>query len=531
MKRLTILLLVLALSLGSLIALIEKPELFSSKKEIAGSSTSLNYNFGINSALPSFGANEAKMAIGASRIAKAHIGWSRIEFNYSSPMHFGYYDKAFFLQRDRGIRTLGLLSFPGSGTSMSSWRTYVNTTVKHYKNKIYAWEIMNEADVYLSSGDYAKYLSEAYNIIKANTPSATVVTSGITSRQEAADFIDGLASAGVWNKFDAVGLHIYHAGPPEQVNFGGGSVATEVSRIVGSINRNGGGKKIWITEIGYKGSEYGSTKQGNLLARAAIMARSFNEVDKIFFYRLYDNSGDKYGLLSEALKEKASYYKVANVVERFIGKRGAGGKIFTSYNVVDDNDPVPSGWNAGNTTNASLILGGDWGYNGMALTMEYYFDQGQDKAYTSSEKVMGDTWPPSAIGMWIKGDNSKNFWKFRMEDNEGETFQLDFGALSSDWQHVQFVFGQDPAITSWGGNGQIDYPLHFQSVLIDKMGGQDSGKGWIDRIGWLPDVDTYAYKFGDSVFYWKEKGSGYYRICGRKLLFNESVRYFKGGCQ
>ena len=141
---------------------------------------------------------------------------------------------------------LALLSYPGSDVTHDDWKSFVQTVVDHFGSQISAWEIMNEVDTALSGSDYVTYLNEARDIIKANNGSATIVASGITSRIEATSFWDGIAAAGGWDSFDKIGLHIYHSGAPETVNFGGGNILGEISRVVGSINKNGGGKKYGL---------------------------------------------------------------------------------------------------------------------------------------------------------------------------------------------------------------------------------------------------------------------------------------------
>jgi len=489
-------------------------------------STNLNDQFGINGALPSLTTNTSKMTSGAAKIAEAHLGWSRHEFHYSSRMSYNFYDSAKRAQDAKGIKTLGLLAYPGR-KDINIWKNYVRSVVGHYGSSITAWEIMNEIDNHLTASEYAEYLKEAHTIIKGINPNAIVISSGISSRPEAASFIDGLASAGVWDKFDAVGLHIYHAGSPETVNWGGGNVSSEISRIIGSINRNGGNKKIWITEIGYQSSEVGEENQGNFLARASIMAKSFPEVDKIFFYRLYDNSDQRFGLTNSAFSQKKSFNIIKNTVNELNGK-GPGEQIFTSYDVLDNNEPSPSGWDTGETTNTDLGLSGDSGIDNTALKMHYRFNMGSDYAYASAEKLMGQVEHPAAITAWVKGDNSKNVIKLRMLDNEGETFQLDFGSLSSNWQNVRFIFNRDPGITSWDGNGQLDFPIQFKGIIIDRQGGQEEGEIMIDKIGFLPNIDTYAYKFGDFVSYWKQEGTGRFGICGQDHDFNGTPQLLSG---
>lgn len=195
------------------------------------------------------------------------------------------------------------MTYPAGG-SHDAWKEYVEAVVDRYPG-VSAWEIMNEADNYLSAADYTPYLQEAYDIIKSKG-SATVVLTGLTARWEMYPFYDGVAAAGGWNYFDAVGLHIFHDGPPTEDSYNNGILSQEVKKVINAINNNGGGKPIWVTEFGFDSNLYGLENQSNWMIEGLNIVSGFGEVQKILIYRLYDRD-TAHGLITAGFANKPVY--------------------------------------------------------------------------------------------------------------------------------------------------------------------------------------------------------------------------------
>lgn len=243
----------------------------------------------------------------ASKMSAAGFGWAREEYAYPV-VDFASYDSAYSKLRANNLQILGLLTY-SSGVSHSEWKNYVNKVVGHFPG-VGAWEVMNEADNYLSPADYAVYLKEANEIIKGKG-SAAVICSGLSARKEVYPFWDGLKAAGAWDSFDAIGLHMFHDGTPFEDSYNNGTFRQEIQKVVNTINNNGGGKPIWITEMGYDSSNYGIKNQANWLVDSLKIAQSFSEVNKVFIFRAYDH-GNGLGLLTSDLGEKEAYIAVKN---------------------------------------------------------------------------------------------------------------------------------------------------------------------------------------------------------------------------
>ncbi len=480
--------------------------------------------FGVNDAVSSLSSDSAKTAA-VSKITGAGFGWVRSEVSYSSTIDYAPYDAAHQKIKAAGLKTLVLLTYPGSDKSHDDWKAYVTSVTSHFGSDAAAYEIMNEADNYLSAADYVTYASEARDIILAANSSAKIISTGITSRIEATNFWDGIKAAGGWGLFNTLGLHVYHSGNPEKVNFGGGDLVGELDRVVGNINKNGGGKTIWVTETGYA-SSIGADNQANWYARALTMMQSVSLVERVFIYRLYDGSGDTYGILNSSLAEKSSYSIVKDAVN-FLSGAGSGTKLTPQGKTALDSLESVTKWDTTPTSNGSTTLSSVTGYTGNGMKIEYSFNS--DSAYAIAEKNIAISGTPTAIASWINGDDTKNVWKFRFKDKNGETFQTDLGSIPAGWHYKQFSIGVDDAVTSWGGDGKIDFPISFNAIVLDRQGGAASASGIVDEIIAISgSADLNAYQFGANVAYWKASGSNTATLCGATRTFTETPQYLTG---
>lgn len=487
---------------------------------------SLATEFGVVGAVPSFTSDNSKQQA-IDKIAEAGFGWMRHEFDYNNPMSFEHYDAAHNKAKAKGIKTLGLLLYIGSDKSHDDWKNYVRSVVSHYGSDIPAWEIMNEADNYLSSADYVVYLKEARDIIKEINPAAIVVLTGITSRPETPNFWNGVAAADGWSAFDVAGLHVYHDGNPEKVNFGGGDLSAEFDRASAALKKNGGGKKIWITETGFATVAVGADNQADWLARNLILGRANSNIEKIFVYRLTDDNKATYGLMGSDFSERPSYGRVKAVISNLAGAN-YGTRLYPSTKQSLDGLEAINGWTTKATTNGTANLSTVAGKTGNAMKIEYNFTA--DKAYAVAEKDLPVDGQPEAFAAWFYGDDTKNVWKYRFKDAKAETFQADLGNLVSGWNYKQFTIGQDVAYVSWDGDGVIDYPIKFTAVVVDRQGGEAVAGGMVDEIiAVTGGADLQAYQFGsDKIVYWKVSGPANAELCGARRDFSPTPAYASG---
>ncbi len=253
-------------------------------------------------------------------MSKLGVGWAREEYTYSDAVNFAPYDAAYSRLRAANIKILGLLTY-SSGKSHAQWRTYVTSVVNHFPS-VPAWEIMNEADNYLSPADYVPFLKEAHDIIKARNSSSKVILSGITARVESPNFWNGVAAAGGWGYFDAAGLHVFHNTDPYHDSYNNGTLAQEIQHAIDSLNHNGGGKKIWLSEFGWDSNKFGTDNQATWFSQGLPIVHNFSEVEKIFIFRMYDQ-GNGLGLLTSSFAEKPAFGAVKDTISRIISGQAA----------------------------------------------------------------------------------------------------------------------------------------------------------------------------------------------------------------
>jgi len=265
-------------------------------------------DFGVVSFISSLPQNSDKQAM-IAKIKKAGFGWVREEYTYTLPMNYFPFDQAYKRIVPAGLNILGLLTYPGPEQSHEVWKKYVTETVDRYP-AVSAWEIMNEADNYLSAADYTVYLKEASEIIRAKS-NKRIICTGITARVGDNQFWDGIAEAGGWDAFDGIGLHIYHFGDPYQDTNDNGTFAQEIQKTIDSANKNGGGKTIWVTEFGYDTNDYSQADQAKWLVESLSIMKAMPEVERGFVFRLYEHDNGL-GLLDKDYSEKESFNALKN---------------------------------------------------------------------------------------------------------------------------------------------------------------------------------------------------------------------------
>jgi hypothetical protein len=190
----------------------------------------------------------------------------------------------------------------GAGASaeprnMADWRRYVDAVVKRYRGRIAAYEIWNEAIVpafYTGTPQtMAELTKQAYGVIKADDPRATVVSAGPYTNNIAARWLDQYLSAGAGRYFDVVGLHIYMQTPELMMT------GYEPLRQV--LANHGINKPVWDTETGYsykwklpKAQWPGYVERSLLLAAAGGLSRVYWYAwDNVYWsgLRLVENDG------------------------------------------------------------------------------------------------------------------------------------------------------------------------------------------------------------------------------------------------
>ena len=200
------------------------------------------------------GAYRLKRTIGAMELAG--IRSVRCDFDrWSMKRPDGNWDFANYDALANELETHGITILPilygdkKPPFDMEEYKEYIRTIVRHFKHRLPAVEIWNEANLrdYFreSPQEYAKILKAAYEAVKSVDPSILVAytgTAGVPS-----DWIRKTFEAGAGSSFDIMNVHPYsHPAQPEC------SMDTRLERLRLLMAEFGIAEKpIWITEIGW----------------------------------------------------------------------------------------------------------------------------------------------------------------------------------------------------------------------------------------------------------------------------------------
>lgn len=252
----------------------------------------------------------------ASSMANLGIGWVRVGATKNGNAEGR--DRTVLAANEKGINMI--MCFYDIGTaeytteSAAEYNEFLRDTVRRYKNMVKCWEIGNEQNLNVDEANgktlqnYAYRLRDAYNIIKAEDPEATVVLGGI-SEWTAEDFVEKFASITVDDKpayeyFDEVAFHPYGNNPTDSVGRLN-AFKTAIKQHWGSS----GFKPIWITEIGFHAeSGWDKSKTPGYVESEEIKAKYLTEVmtklhnaleiqRPVLWYIMHEGSGcNGYGL-------------------------------------------------------------------------------------------------------------------------------------------------------------------------------------------------------------------------------------------
>ncbi len=486
--------------------------------------------YGVDSYL-STRSNSEEMPTLANLLGDVRAGWTRQEILYetiggANGTNYASDDEAADFVRAKGVKILGLLNYNTNPPSASDWEGFVANAVNHFASKIDAWEVINEpndtalSNRYMSASTYSDYLSRSYGKIKQFDSSATVVSGGTASAD--VPWLSSLVSAAGCGSFDALGIHPYRDFRPELVKFGEGDFANYLGTVAAVLRKNCSGKKIWLTEFGYSAG-IGSETQANYLARSFLMANQIPEVETIMMHLLRDDANNDYGLVTRSFSQRTAFSRVQKVFQE-TGSRSYSEELLATdrRQVVDFDTTV--GWDERGNSNASTTLATVSGVDGSALEARYTFSGSTGAVILTKETPIDGT--PTALGLYLSGDNSRHIWRIRFEDANGETFQGVLGNALSGWNYYQLDLTNLSAMTYWGGNGSIQYPIKFTSIVLDKDTSTTSGTIKFDTLVAVTSAaDVKALKFGTRVAAWKAQGSGSATICGQSVGLNEAPTY------
>jgi len=204
--------------------------------------------------------------------------------------------------------------------TLNQWREVVDCVSKKFKGKIKAYEIWNEPTLSVfqlgyQNGNPARYyemLKIAYQTIKANDPSATVIglggaflfTGGETQLlADSKNFAARLHSLKAGSYMDAISVHPY---PWGDYRYGAFEAFESNWKYYSQLFP---GKPVWVTETGHRSTEPGSQSEYLYKAYSSFINLGASQ---IFWYELKDELFDpNFGLYTagDSAKPVVDYHK------------------------------------------------------------------------------------------------------------------------------------------------------------------------------------------------------------------------------
>lgn len=466
-------------------------------------------------------------------MASHNVSWNREEFRWDviqpapNRWDWGFNDEMVEKANQRGINILGLLVYsvgwasPGAGVggdqpawvmpeNLDAYRHYVETVVSRYRGRVQAWEVWNEPNhgsfwrPQPDAGQYATLLRVASEAIRSADPTARVVIGGVAGTDIA--FLEQVVAIAGWNAFDVVAVHPYVAPKSPEL----GHLATgELAKVQAFVERHGG-KPIWLTEVGWPTSLPGrwgvgdEGTQANYLVRGMVQAVASPWVERVFWYNWRDDGTDRsndehnFGLVGRDWQTpKAGANAFRTMTYRLDGatmprRLDLAGGLRSTINGFDD----PQSWHIwGDGAGATVERSTEQVAIGEASAKVHYRFTNGAKAYVDLQNIREAPGQPRRLALWVYGDSSGHLLWATFRDANNEWFRVYLGAIGSGWQLRQAEF--DAFEVSDGGDGVIQYPVRFQSLIIDNEPDGSTGEGtiYLDELYVEEGPALYGYRF------------------------------------
>jgi hypothetical protein len=491
----------------------------------------------VNSALTTYD-SLAKADRDAAAMEEAYVRYAREEFEWNRVepregfFDWPKFDQAVAVASARNVKIIGKLVYtadwatsapPGTPSSSaryyppSDYQDYVDyavAVVEHFKDDVNVWEVWNEPNISTywrpapDAAAYAELLKRTYAAIKQVQPDAIVLSGGLAGYSE--PFMNGMLNAGAMQSFDGFGLHTYVEGAPEASIHD-----TWISAAESFLARHAPGRAIWITETGWStcstcDADAGVTEvdQANFLSRSMLDAAEHG-VAAYAWFNLFEfgTSGsrlDNFGLIEQSGRRKPAYTAFARTASAIAGSVAAGSvspSVGTStvLNELANTTGIRAtsvGLNAKSSLQPVSARVAGTG----AIALDYNFDASTAKgtAISLNIPVPGE---PSAVSVWVYGDNSSSPLYMKVTDAKGEIFDAKVGnAGTSRWERQTLYFdGLNPNFKSYGANvdGKVDYPITVTELHVFKSGtSKTHGRIILDDI-----VAHYGSSTRGSILY------------------------------
>jgi serine/threonine protein kinase len=163
-------------------------------------------------------------------------------------------------------------------------------------------------------------------------------------------------------------------------------------------------------------------------------------------------------------------------------------------------------WKRGDEPNGEFYRSAQQVYSGnYSGQLDYNFTtSANDYVVFLQSRALAGT--PKSISAQVYGDGAGHFLNVWIQDAQGQTWQMSFGQVKHrGWQEMTAILspGQKwpSGHISGPNNGQIDYPITFQGLVLDDGSDDFNGRGtiYIDSLASRSDIVTPQAPSGPTV--------------------------------
>ncbi|GAB4122286.1 MAG: hypothetical protein Fur005_39980 [Roseiflexaceae bacterium] len=475
--------------------------------------------FGINTHLASRTTDLNALDLPADLIVQSGAGWAREDIHWyriqptPDTWDWSSTDAAIKALSLRGIQIVGVIGHPPGwatpdgrdasngfsfyGPDPALFATFAQAVAVRYSRYITHWQIWNEPDnpaFWKPSPDptaYTRLLINASAAIHQAVPQAQVVIAGTNPFDT--HFLSSVAASGGWAAFDILAIHPYvNPTAPEVGNL---SAAIDAMH---ALKQKYGERPLWVTEIGWTSradprqpsAPADANLQANYLVRASLLLWR-SGVERIFWYTLKDDpEGDTYGMFAlGAGRSDFSQPKPAYSAFQTLSRQVANASYGTTHDLFQRSVAIDfeefGVWMRGDQPNGRFSATNSMVHAGRGAGALTYNFPGTSNDYVVFRRAPAAPLPgtPSAVGVWVYGDNSGHLLKLWLRDSEGEILQYTLGAVGSTaWRLMQASLSTP--VQSWdritsNGNGKLDFPIRLEAIVLDDSTNSAMGSGQI----------------------------------------------------